>query len=166
MFDIVFKCICFCVISYSMQLPANTTWKRMCLHRKRKLVIQRKLHTTCETKRSRNKIIRISCNVFVCFYVYRNSCSYPHKNACVCATHQNSQDTIICLEYERKNRYSTKMHVFSCVLRRAREHGKYRWIISAKKTLENTRLVNKNALSCVKVQLFSRCLCRARKHRK
>ena len=46
-------------------------------------------------------IIRINYCVFVCFYVCRNSCGYPRKNAYVCAAHQNSQDTVNCLEYEK-----------------------------------------------------------------
>ena len=92
------------------------------------------------------RILRINCSVFVCFYVYRNSCGYHRKNAC--AAHENSQDTVNCLEYEKLHGYLTKMQMFLKVLSRAREHSKYRRIISAKKTRENTRLWYKCTFVC------------------
>ena len=73
----------------------------MRLHRKRKLIIPRKLPKICR-KIYCFTIIRINCTVFVCFYVHRNSCGYHRKNAYVCAAHQNAQDIVNCLESENK----------------------------------------------------------------
>ena len=41
----------FCVISYEMQVTANTTKKRMPLRRKRKLIIPRKLPKICKNNK-------------------------------------------------------------------------------------------------------------------
>ena len=84
----------------------------MRLHRKRKLIIPRKL-LKLYNKIDYFTIIRINCNVFVCFYVHRNSCGYHRKNAYVCAANQNAQDTVNCLEHGKKHRYLTKMSMFS-----------------------------------------------------
>ena len=97
----VFKCMCFCVISYKMQVPANSQQKRMRLHRKRKLIKQRTMPTICE-KTLFVEIVRINCTVFVCFLRLQKSCGYPRKNAYVCTAHQNSQNIVNCLEYEKK----------------------------------------------------------------
>ena len=55
-----------------------------------------------QKKHSYFMMIRINCSVFVCFCVCANTCDYPRKKACVCDAHQNSQDTVNCLEYEKK----------------------------------------------------------------
>ena len=46
-------------------------------------------------------IIRINCNVFMCFYVYEKVVPDHGKNAYVCTAHQNSQNVINYLEYEK-----------------------------------------------------------------
>ena len=79
----------------------------MRFHRKRKLIEHRKMSTICE-KHYFFAITPINYSVLVCFYVCRNSCGYPRKNAYVCTALQNSQDTVNCLEYVKKLRKLTK----------------------------------------------------------
>ena len=110
----------------------------------------------------------INCNVFVCFCACANTCSYPHKDAYICAAHQNSQDIVNCLEYERKKTWIFDKNVNVFLLfyvgpestvntdeqSAPRKH---------KKTLDFYTKVRYVVQTC---KYFLDVLCRARKHRK